>query len=97
MLLGRSNECAALDRLLDGARGGQSGVLVLQGEPGVGKTALLEYAVHAASGFRVTRAFGAEGRVVDDISALPEALGAAIASQAPTVLAVPMDRLPSPF
>jgi acetolactate synthase-1/2/3 large subunit len=45
----------------------------------------------------LARAFGAEGHVVEDISALPEALGAAIGSQAPTVLAVPMDRLPSPF
>jgi acetolactate synthase-1/2/3 large subunit len=45
----------------------------------------------------LARAFGAEGRRVEDISALPEALRSAIASQAPTVIAVPMDRLPSPF
>jgi acetolactate synthase-1/2/3 large subunit len=45
----------------------------------------------------LAKAFGAEGRKVEDISALPEAIGAAIASQAPTVIAVPMDRLPSPF
>ena len=63
MLLGRSNECAALDELLDVVRGGQSRVLVLQGEPGVGKTALLECAIDAASGFRITRAFGAEAEI----------------------------------
>jgi acetolactate synthase-1/2/3 large subunit len=45
----------------------------------------------------LARAFGAEGRTVEDISALPDALRTAIASQAPTVIAVPMDRLPSPF
>ena len=58
MLRGRRSECAALDRLLAGA-GGQSGVLVLRGEPGVGKTALLEYAVERGvrtSGSRARRA-----------------------------------------
>ena len=41
-LLGRLPERAALSDLLEGARAGRSGVLVLRGEPGVGKTALLE-------------------------------------------------------
>ena len=41
-LLGREREREVLDRLLDGARGGRGGVLVVHGEPGVGKTALLE-------------------------------------------------------
>jgi predicted ATPase len=45
MLRGRRDECAVLDRLLEGARVGLSGVLALKGEAGVGKTALLEYAV----------------------------------------------------
>ena len=49
-----------LDRLLDGARAGRSGVLVLRGESGVGKTALLEYLAGSASGCRVLRAAGAE-------------------------------------
>ena len=51
---------ATLDRLLEAVRGGQSGVLVVGGEPGVGKTALLEYAIESASGFRVARAVGVE-------------------------------------
>ena len=45
MLRGRRDECVVLDRLLDGARAGRSGALVLQGEAGVGKTALLDYAI----------------------------------------------------
>ncbi|MFE7563250.1 AAA family ATPase [Kitasatospora sp. NPDC057500] len=61
MLYGRERERAAVDALLDGARDGRSGVLVLRGEPGIGKTALLEYAVAAAgSGVRVIRATGVE-------------------------------------
>src|SRR3982074_3142848 len=50
-----------LERLLEAARGGRGRVLVVHGEPGVGKTALLEYAVEAARGFRVARAVGVEG------------------------------------
>ncbi|HEX6264126.1 MAG TPA: ATP-binding protein, partial [Actinomycetota bacterium] len=41
-LRGRDRECAALDRLLDAVRGGESRALVLRGEPGVGKSALLQ-------------------------------------------------------
>jgi DNA-binding CsgD family transcriptional regulator len=62
-LHGRSDECAALDRLVSGASSGQSQVLVLRGEAGVGKTALLEYVVERASGFQVARAAGVESEV----------------------------------
>jgi DNA-binding CsgD family transcriptional regulator len=60
LLRGRRNECETLDRLLAGARTGRSGVLVLRGESGVGKTALLDYLVGSAVGFRIVRAAGAE-------------------------------------
>jgi DNA-binding CsgD family transcriptional regulator/tetratricopeptide (TPR) repeat protein len=63
MLRGRLDECAILDRLLEGARAGRSGVLVLKGEPGVGKTALLEYAVGKGSDMRVVRAAGVESEM----------------------------------
>jgi hypothetical protein len=59
-LLGRAAERASLDELLDGARAGASGALVVRGEPGVGKTSLLDYAVSRAAGFRVLRTLGAE-------------------------------------
>ena len=49
LLRGRRDECAVLDGLLAEARAGRSGVLVLRGEAGIGKTALLKYAVDAAS------------------------------------------------
>src|ERR1700750_2277759 len=62
-LLGRQRERAVLERLLEGAREGRGGVLALYGEPGVGKTALLEYAVGAGRGFRVARAAGVEGEM----------------------------------
>ena len=52
-LRGRRSECEALDRLVASARAGQSQVLVLRGEVGVGKTALLEYLVGRASGCRI--------------------------------------------
>jgi DNA-binding CsgD family transcriptional regulator len=59
-LRGRDSECATLDRLLDAVRGGESRALVLRGEPGVGKTALLDYAIGAAPDLRVLRAVGVE-------------------------------------
>jgi DNA-binding CsgD family transcriptional regulator len=62
-LRGRRDECAALDRILDGARAGRSGVLVLEGEAGVGKTALLDYAIASASDLRVLQAVGVESEM----------------------------------
>lgn len=62
-MLGRRNECSALNLLLGGARTGRSGVLVVRGEPGVGKTALLEDAIERASDLRVARAVGVESEM----------------------------------
>jgi DNA-binding CsgD family transcriptional regulator/tetratricopeptide (TPR) repeat protein len=60
LLHGRQEERAVLDGLLERARAGQSGVLLVRGEAGVGKTALLECAVWAASDLAVLSAAGAE-------------------------------------
>jgi len=60
MIIGRKAERRRLDALLDSARAGRSGALVLRGEAGIGKTALLEYAIESAEGFRVLRALGVE-------------------------------------
>jgi len=62
-LHGRTDECAALDRLISRARSAESQVLVLRGESGVGKTALLDHVTAAASGFRIARAVGVEAEV----------------------------------
>jgi DNA-binding CsgD family transcriptional regulator len=62
-LIGRRLECEALDKLLTDAHSGRSGVLVLRGEAGVGKTALLEYALQRVSGWRVVRAVGVESEL----------------------------------
>lgn len=62
-LRGRRTERAALDRLLAEVRTGQSRVLILRGEAGVGKTALLDYLREQASGFRVARAAGVESEM----------------------------------
>jgi DNA-binding CsgD family transcriptional regulator len=59
-LRGRSAECRALDRVLQSARAGQSAALVLRGEAGVGKTALLDYVAERASGCRLARVAGVE-------------------------------------
>jgi DNA-binding CsgD family transcriptional regulator len=61
--LGRTREREALDRLLANVRGGQSAVLVIRGEAGIGKTALLRYAAHEASGFRVAEIAGVEAEM----------------------------------
>ncbi|MEU6205554.1 AAA family ATPase [Micromonospora musae] len=60
VLLGRHAERAALDRLLAGARTGVSGALVLRGEAGIGKTALLDYALAQAGDCQTVRAAGVE-------------------------------------
>src|SRR4051794_13926385 len=61
--LDRTSEREVLDRLLAQAREGQSGVLVIRGEAGIGKTALLRYAARQAAGLRVAQATGAEGEM----------------------------------
>src|SRR5580700_3169548 len=87
LLHGRRSEREALERLLAAVRGGQSGVLVVCGEAGVGKTALLESAIRSASGFRVLRAVGVESEMELAFAALQQ-------------LCAPMidrlDRLPRP-
>lgn len=59
-LRGRVSECAALRALVSGGRSGGSAVMVVRGEAGVGKTALLDYVVEHAPGFRVTQVAGVE-------------------------------------
>jgi DNA-binding CsgD family transcriptional regulator len=63
VLRGRTAECAALDRLLTAVQAGQSQVLVVRGEPGVGKTALLDYLAERAGGCRVARGAGVESEM----------------------------------
>jgi DNA-binding CsgD family transcriptional regulator len=83
---GRSSERAALDRLIEDVRRGQSAVLVIRGEAGIGKTALLHHAAQQASGFRVAQIAGVESEMelayaglhqlcapmLDRLGALPE-------------------------
>ena len=63
MLLDRLTERTALGQLLEAARGGRGAVLVVRGEAGVGKTALLEDALAAAAGMRVARVAGVESEM----------------------------------
>ncbi|HEV3211990.1 MAG TPA: AAA family ATPase [Acidimicrobiales bacterium] len=62
-LVGRRREVEVLDRLTDAALGRRGGALVLHGDPGVGKTALLDRAVRQGSEFRVVRTAGVEGEM----------------------------------
>src|SRR3954451_14540796 len=62
-LLGRVSERDALERLVAGVRADQSHVLVLRGEAGVGKTALLEHLSAAADGCRIAKAAGVESEM----------------------------------
>jgi DNA-binding CsgD family transcriptional regulator len=62
-LQGRRTECALLDRLIEAVRGGQSQALVVRGEPGMGKTALLDYLAGHAPGCRVVRAAGVQSEI----------------------------------
>src|SRR5205085_3649816 len=83
----REREREVLDRLLDAVRGGRGGVLVVHGEPGVGKTALLEYAVEAAREFRTVWTSGIEAEME---------LPFAAAQQLCSPFLELMDRLPQP-
>jgi DNA-binding CsgD family transcriptional regulator len=62
-LLGRQREREVLARVLEAAREGHGGVLAVYGEPGVGKTALLDEAAEAGADFTVVRAVGVEGEM----------------------------------
>src|SRR5436309_1368507 len=62
-LRGRSSDRELLERLLGNVRDGQSAVLVIRGEAGIGKTALLHHCADHASGFRVARIAGVESEM----------------------------------
>src|SRR6476646_9962700 len=87
MLLGRRDERLALDRLLAQARRGDSGVLAFVGEPGIGKTALLDHAARQAEGMRVLRARGIESEAEIPFAGLAELLRPALPA---------LDRIPAP-
>ncbi|MEA2428358.1 MAG: hypothetical protein QOF37_1986 [Thermoleophilaceae bacterium] len=87
MLLGRDDERLALERLLAEARRGRSGVLALVGEPGIGKTALLDHAASLAGGMNVLRARGVESEAEVPFAGLAELLRPALAA---------IDRIPAP-
>src|SRR5438445_12095386 len=87
MLLGRKQERLALDRVFAQAREGHSGVLALVGEPGIGKTALLEHAAASAEGMRILRARGIESEAVIPFAGLAELLRPVLSS---------LGRIPAP-
>jgi DNA-binding CsgD family transcriptional regulator len=87
MLLGRKDERLALDRLVAEAREGRSGVLALVGEPGIGKTALLDYAAQRAEAMRVLRARGIETEAAIPFAGLAELLAPVLGA---------LDRIPEP-
>jgi len=74
-LYGRRIERAALDRLVADVRAGKSRVLVLRGEAGAGKTALLDYLVQRAAGCRIARAAGAEQEMDMEFAGLHQLCG----------------------
>jgi len=87
MLWGRRQQFMALDGLLADVRAGRSRVLVVRGEPGIGKTALLGYAAETAQDFQVARAEGVESEMELAFAALHQLCGRMLDR---------LDRLPSP-
>ena len=86
-LLGRKSECEALAQLLSDAISGTSRVMVLRGDAGVGKTALLEYLSDQAAEWRVARAVGVESEMELAYSGLHQLCGPMLDH---------LDRLPPP-
>src|SRR4051794_35975602 len=78
MLLGRAAERDRIDGLLARARAGTSGVLVVRGEPGIGKTALLDDVAASVGGATLLRARGVESEVELAFAGLHELLGPAL-------------------
>jgi DNA-binding CsgD family transcriptional regulator len=77
-LLGRNAELAVLDGVVDGARAGRGCVLVVRGEPGVGKSVLLDYVAEQASGCRLARAAGVECEAELTFAGLQQLLSASM-------------------
>jgi DNA-binding CsgD family transcriptional regulator len=86
-LRGRQVEREALDLLIDAVRGGESRALVVRGEPGVGKTALLEYVIERASDCRLVRATGVQSEMELAFAGLHQLLAPMLDQ---------LERLPSP-
>src|SRR5580704_9613266 len=70
VVLDRELERGQIDRVLDLARQGRSAALVLQGEPGIGKTTLLDYAVESGRDFETVRVLGIESEAELGFAAL---------------------------
>jgi DNA-binding CsgD family transcriptional regulator len=70
VLVGRERECARIDALLEAARSGESRCLVVRGEAGIGKTALLDHAIARADGMTVLRTLGIESDAELEFSGL---------------------------
>src|SRR6185437_9608482 len=87
MLLGRFTERAALGQLVEAARGGRSGALVVHGEAGVGKTALLVDVIASAAGMRIARVAGIESEMELAYAALQQLCAQMLDG---------LDRLPDP-
>jgi tetratricopeptide (TPR) repeat protein len=87
-LRGRRRERTALAEMLERARTGSSAILVVRGDPGIGKTRLLEHVVEAASGFRVLRAAGVESEMELTYSGLYQLCGPLLGQ---------VERLPGPM
>jgi DNA-binding CsgD family transcriptional regulator len=107
LLVGRAEECAIVDRLLDGARAGSSGALVFRGEPGIGKTAMLTYATESADDMLVVHVVAVEsetglafGGVQQFVRLLPNARTSLPTAQSEALakaLGTTAGKSPSPF
>jgi DNA-binding CsgD family transcriptional regulator len=87
MLIGRDAERRVVEQLVAGARVGAAGVLLVTGEPGIGKTTLLDEAAALAGGLQVLRARGTEAEREVPFAALLQLLRPALAE---------LDRIPGP-
>src|SRR5919204_3282652 len=106
-LIGRERECAAIDRLLEVGARGESSSLVLRGEAGIGKTALLAYAAECGRERTVLRTVGVEAEAdlafaglhgllrpaLDKLGELPDTQAAALAGALGLAPSVGSDRL----
>ena len=96
-LLGRTKECELLDRILEGVMSGRGGAVVVRGEAGIGKSALLDYLADRCSDCQLARTAGVESETEFPMAAVQQLFGPALLERAEALPGPQRDALKRSF